>query len=226
MYIDPNLCPYCGEGKLIERQRDRESEIDGYKFLIRGLLHAVCDSCHESVTTPSQSRHNKRVSTEARAKAVEERDRAQQLTPCDILRIRKKLGLTQAQAARVFGGGANAFSKYENGEVTPSDGMERLLRLADSVPAAASWLMRRAGVPPELAHDHMRETKQALLSALKQIMQDPHSHTGFRTSSLAKVVGSLQQPRQPGVTFTYGSKAAMAANDSKARPRQVLAAVG
>jgi len=78
--------------------------------------------------------------------AVAERDRAQRLTPADIVRIRKKLGLTQAQAARVFGGGINAFSKYEDNEVEPSDGMETLLRLSDSVSEAAAWLLRRGGV--------------------------------------------------------------------------------
>lgn len=100
---------------------------------------------------PSSHGTSKRAIVAARNRAVAERDRGQRLTATDILRIRKTLGLTQAQAARVFGGGPNAFGKYESGEVAPSDGMEKLLRLADSVPAAAAWLLRRVGLAMELA---------------------------------------------------------------------------
>ena len=48
--------------------------------------------------------------------------------------IRKRLGLTQAQAARLMGGGDNAFSKYERGEVTQSAAMNSVLLLLDAFP--------------------------------------------------------------------------------------------
>ena len=141
-----DICPLCDHGKLVERERSRDLEIDGFAYQVRGLKSSECSDCGGVVTTLEQSRHNKRTMIEARAQAVAERDRVQRLTPADIVRIRKKLGLTQAQAARVFGGGINAFSKYENNEVEPSDGMEKLLRLSDSVSEAAAWLLRRGGV--------------------------------------------------------------------------------
>lgn len=141
-----DICPLCDHGKLVERERSRDLEIDGFAYQVRGLKSSECSDCGGVVTTLEQSRHNKRTMIEARAQAVAERDRSQRLMPADIVRIRKKLGLTQAQAARVFGGGINAFSKYENNEVEPSDGMEKLLRLSDSVSEAAAWLLRRGGV--------------------------------------------------------------------------------
>lgn len=147
MSKDTSLCPLCAAGQLIEHTHERQEEIDGHAIVISGLLHSLCTHCGEYITTPNQSRHNKRVLIEARQRAVEARDHAERLTPSDILRIRKKLGVTQVQAARVFGGGQNAFSKYENAEVAPSEGMEKLLRLADSLPEAANWLLRRAGLP-------------------------------------------------------------------------------
>jgi len=177
MDTDRRVCPICGEGELVEREHDRKSEVEGYEFVIRGLLHSVCASCNERVTTPAQSRHNKRVISEANMNAVAERDRLQRFKPADVLRIRKKLGLTQAQAARVFGGGANAFSKYENAQVEPSDGMERLLRLADSVPAAAAWLLQRAGLPPELAQNDSRA---------KIPPMDYRNHTDKQPAQVAK----------------------------------------
>jgi HTH-type transcriptional regulator/antitoxin MqsA len=52
------------------------------------------------------------------------------LTPLVIKAIREVCGLSQQDAARVFGGGAKAFEKYEAAEVAPSSAMTRLLLLA------------------------------------------------------------------------------------------------
>ncbi len=62
---------------------------------------------------------------EARAKA-----KHAILTPLVIRAIREACGLSQREAARVFGGGLKAFEKYEAGEVAPSASMTRLLLLA------------------------------------------------------------------------------------------------
>jgi HTH-type transcriptional regulator / antitoxin MqsA len=52
------------------------------------------------------------------------------LSPLVIRAIREACGLSQQDAARVFGGGPKAFEKYESGEVAPSSSMTRLLLLA------------------------------------------------------------------------------------------------
>jgi len=52
----------------------------------------------------------------------------------DIRRIRRKLGLSQAAAARLTGGGHNAFSRYERGEAEPVAAVRNLLRLLDKHP--------------------------------------------------------------------------------------------
>lgn len=52
------------------------------------------------------------------------------ITPLAIRAIREKCGLSQRQAAKVFGGGAKAFEKYEAGEIIPTGAMRRLLALA------------------------------------------------------------------------------------------------
>jgi len=62
---------------------------------------------------------------EARAKA-----KHATLTPLVIRAIRESCGLSQKEAARLFGGGPKAFEKYESGEVVPSSAMTRLLLLA------------------------------------------------------------------------------------------------
>ena len=60
------------------------------------------------------------------------RDRARQSK--EIRRIRLKLGLSEVAAARLTGGGHNAFSRYERGEVAPLPAVINLFRLLDKHP--------------------------------------------------------------------------------------------
>jgi HTH-type transcriptional regulator/antitoxin MqsA len=60
------------------------------------------------------------------------RDQARQSK--EIRRIRRKLGLSQVAAARLTGGGHNAFSRYERGEATPMPAVVNLFRLLDKHP--------------------------------------------------------------------------------------------
>ncbi len=76
---------------------------------------------------------------EARAKA-----KHAALTPLVIRAIREACGLSQRDAARVFGGGPKAFEKYESGEVAPSSAMTRLLLLAAKRP---ELFKKDTGVP-------------------------------------------------------------------------------
>jgi HTH-type transcriptional regulator/antitoxin MqsA len=52
----------------------------------------------------------------------------------EIRRIRRKLGLSQQEAALLTGGGHNAFSRYERGESIPMPAVVNLLRLLDRHP--------------------------------------------------------------------------------------------
>ena len=52
----------------------------------------------------------------------------------EIRRIRHKLGLSQVAAARLTGGGHNAFSRYERGEAAPLPAVVNLFRLLDKHP--------------------------------------------------------------------------------------------
>ncbi|SEI91020.1 HTH-type transcriptional regulator / antitoxin MqsA [Azotobacter beijerinckii] len=52
----------------------------------------------------------------------------------ELRRIRRKLKLTQRQAAELTGGGHNAFSRYERGEAQPMPAVINLFRLLDRHP--------------------------------------------------------------------------------------------
>jgi len=52
----------------------------------------------------------------------------------ELRRIRKKLGLNQAEAAKLTGGGHNAFSRYENGLIAPAPAVVNLFKLLEKHP--------------------------------------------------------------------------------------------
>ena len=54
--------------------------------------------------------------------------------PGYIAKVRKKLDLDQRQAAEIFGGGINAFSRYENGKTKPSLALVKLLKVLERHP--------------------------------------------------------------------------------------------
>jgi HTH-type transcriptional regulator/antitoxin MqsA len=49
-------------------------------------------------------------------------------------RVRRKLALDQRDAAEIFGGGVNAFSRYENGKTKPPLALVKLLKVLERHP--------------------------------------------------------------------------------------------
>ena len=54
--------------------------------------------------------------------------------PNYIAQVRKKLKLDQREAAEIFGGGVNAFSRYENGKTKPPLALVKLLKVLERHP--------------------------------------------------------------------------------------------
>jgi len=48
--------------------------------------------------------------------------------------VRKKLAVDQREAAEIFGGGVNAFSRYGNGKTRPPLALVKLLRVLERHP--------------------------------------------------------------------------------------------
>jgi HTH-type transcriptional regulator/antitoxin MqsA len=68
-----------------------------------------CTSCGEGIITPED---NKAVQAEIQGHKAKIDGI---LTPFEVQEIRKKLKLTQKEASNLFGGGVNAFNRYEKG---------------------------------------------------------------------------------------------------------------
>ncbi len=62
------------------------------------------------------------------------------LTPAEVTRIRKHLGLSQRRAGALLGGGPRSFQKYESGADWVTRAMANLLRLLDKDPSRLAEL--------------------------------------------------------------------------------------
>lgn len=138
------LCAICGEGHVTDHVDHVLSEYKGQKKLLP-MHFRVCDACHSDFAGASESKWNKR-SVMAFRKTVDGL-----LTGAEIAAIREKYRLTQGQAARLFGGGPVAFSKYENDDVAQSEPMDKLLRLVRRSEAAFQELLEECGAAQEFS---------------------------------------------------------------------------
>lgn len=134
-----NTCPVCEEGKLTPGSRIEKSEYKGTKYSVE-YEFSECEECGADVVLPDQAKANKVRIQDEHKKILG------LLTSIEIKQFRDKLGLTQAIAADLLGGGPNSFSKYERGEVVQSGPMDRLIRLVSTSSSAFNELQRVAGI--------------------------------------------------------------------------------
>lgn len=122
-------CPSCGEGKLVRDTRDIPYTYKGETVTIPAVRGEFCPACGECVLSAAES---KRVS--AAMLEFNKQVNASIVDPAFIARVRKKLALDQRQAATIFGGGVNAFSRYEKGKTKPPLALVKLLQVLDRHP--------------------------------------------------------------------------------------------
>lgn len=131
-----SLCPFCESGQLHSFVEREKITYNGQQLQVDGVALSRCDACGEEMATPDQARLNQRLFADAKRQA----DRL--MTSKQIRDWRAKLGWSQAQAVTLLGGGANAFSKYERGEVIQARSMDLLMRVLAQSPDARDVLQR------------------------------------------------------------------------------------
>ncbi len=122
-------CPVCGAAELIHDTRDSSYTYKGETTTIAAVTGDFCPACAESILDASES---DRVMQEMRE--FSKQVNAAIVDPKFIIRVRKKLKIDQREAAEIFGGGVNAFSRYENGKTKPSLALVKLLKVLDRHP--------------------------------------------------------------------------------------------
>jgi HTH-type transcriptional regulator / antitoxin MqsA len=140
------ICDHCGGTARRFEGETFVIEHEGLRAEVPNLSGWRCEACGETdLDTESTLRYaaaSDRLVLAARKRAGTE-----------LRRIRKRLGLSQEQAAKLTGGGHNAFSRYERGEAPPMPAVVNLFRLLDRHPDLLTELTPRPAdaAPPARA---------------------------------------------------------------------------
>jgi HTH-type transcriptional regulator/antitoxin MqsA len=123
------MCRDCGSREHTKRFEGKSFTVEhaGLRAKVSGLAGWRCGVC-KKVMFDSASAYRYALAGDRLVLQNRALDRH------EIRRIRRKLGLTQVAAARLTGGGRNAFWRYEHGKVVPLPAVINLLRLLDKHP--------------------------------------------------------------------------------------------
>lgn len=135
----PHFCLSCDTGAIMARFEDQTETIEhfGMSRTVGSLSGWRCPHCKEEEFDAESA---VRYASAGDELVLADRRRQGQ----ELRRIRKKLRLTQQQAAQITGGGHNAFSRYERGDVPPLPAVTNLFRLLDRHPDLLSEISSSA----------------------------------------------------------------------------------
>ena len=122
-------CPACGAAKLVRDTRDLPYTYKGESTVIPAVTGDFCSACSEAVLALGESMRTSTAMLEFNKQV-----NAASVDPAFIASVRKKLALDQREAAEIFGGGVNAFSRYENGKTKPPLALVKLLKVLERHP--------------------------------------------------------------------------------------------
>lgn len=190
---DKTLCSLCGEGHITPRTENTVTEYRGQQGTVT-LHFAECDACGSEIVGDAESRANKRAVL-AFKKTVDGL-----LAGEEIRAIRDKYQITQAQAAKLFGGGPVAFSKYENDDVAHSDAMDTLLRLVRRSEESFWELVEEKQLEELLHRRPSRVTHYAVPETLHVFLTVRVEKPAPTTQPASRLSYLAPRSNQPGVT--------------------------
>jgi len=122
-------CLICAHAEIVADTRELPYTYKGESTTIPGVTEEYCPACGEAILDASES---------ARASAsmleFNRQVNASIVDPEFISGVRRRLALDQREAAEIFGGAVNAFSRYGNGKTKPPLALVKLLRGLDRHP--------------------------------------------------------------------------------------------
>lgn len=129
-------CPICAQAELIKDTRDIPYTYKGETTAIPAVTGDFCPACGEAILGATES-----ARTSALMLEFNKQVNATIVDPEFIASVRKKLALDQREAAEIFGGGVNAFSRYENGKTKPPLALVKLLKVLERHPDLLAEIM-------------------------------------------------------------------------------------
>ncbi|WP_084150601.1 type II TA system antitoxin MqsA family protein [Azohydromonas australica] len=171
------LCPACRRGRLHAIERTEVFRPHGLEVRV-ALLASRCDDCGVETTRAAQHDENLRRLAERKAHYGD------LLMGEEILALRKRYGLTQQQASKVFGKGKIAFSRYETEASYPDESTTLLLQVAIERPEVMKTLADKAGVELPLwqqrCEDEQRSKVRLLALPTPRVSEIKLQHQSYR----------------------------------------------
>lgn len=125
--MNKKICPICGEQALEHKKKPVIYTYKNHNFTINQPAE-WCEACGEGIIGPED---NKLVMVDIQ----EEKAKIDGLlSPSEIQKIRRSLKLNQKEASQLFGGGINAFNRYEKGVNPIPKPLSLLLTLLEKHP--------------------------------------------------------------------------------------------
>jgi HTH-type transcriptional regulator/antitoxin MqsA len=122
-----HLCLNCEKSDMIRGKKDCDFAYRGHHVTVRAVDGWHCPECGEVEFSGNEGTRCSEALEKLRLRVDAEES-------AELVRIRKKLKLSQRRAAEIAGGGVNAFSRYENGKAKPVAAVVNLFRLLDKHP--------------------------------------------------------------------------------------------
>lgn len=180
MKNDLPICPVCREGHLHLAVRTRAFHPHGQSVEVE-LLTSRCDRCGEETTRASQHAQNLQ-----RLEARKEHYGGLLLGE-EIRALRKRYGLKQQEASKIFGKGKIAFSRYENEASYPDDSTTLLLQLAIEQPLVLKSLADKAGVEVPLWSERCEDEQRVKVRALALVVAATDASAKLQDRFIASV---------------------------------------
>lgn len=134
-----HTCVMCDEGLLIKKTVIDNVDFKGQILKVPNT-HLECNLCGCIELDDEYAKVNNR------ALNVEKKKALGLFTGSEIKEIREILGISQAEASTLFGGGKVAFSKYENDDVIQSKSMNTLIGATKQIPELLFYLASQSSM--------------------------------------------------------------------------------
>lgn len=156
-------CRSCRKGSMQPIERRDTYRPPGTDGVVIIQLAARCDHCGKETVLPSQMEEN------LRRRAARKVHYGLYLLGEDIFAFRRKYGLTQQAASRLFGKGLIAFSRYESEKSYPDESTTKLIRAAMRHPDLLKELADESGVEIPLWEARCADERERKLVLLRPV---------------------------------------------------------
>lgn len=167
----PRRCRACKQGNLLPITWHRTFSPLGEPVTVE-LLSSKCSHCGAESTSSRQ--HDENLARLAARKPAY----GHLLMGEEIVAFRMKYGLTQRVAAKIFGKGLIAFSRYENEASYPDLSTTKLLKQAMANPELLKALAEEEGVQIPLWEARCEEARREAAQRMRpqHVGAEPHQH--------------------------------------------------